>query len=232
MTIESFDAQTSERTFSQEYAEETLLRILKTTHTRAFLGIGDEDISKLRKVHYERSRGRYAQTPENEMYNRQIARLSKLSYREPYFILPDQTKTDIFYLLLSDGKERKAKKVEDAFYLLFEDFDSSLPDVANRLAQLNASESFPKNHLFQENEKTILGVEFIFGEYPKKGTDVSVFLDECRALNFGPDTNCTNFKVTPSGKLKYIDGDAVEWAQNPQNHLFDEARSATRKTTW
>lgn len=154
--------------------------------------------------------------------------------QEPHVIIPDTEHEGWAYLLLKDGKERRAALHDGKYFLLSEIHISpqELIDVQSRITAFATAEYFPEFKIVQDGGTTYLGVEFVEGNYPERGVDVTEFLEACQRINFGPDTNHTNFKQTEDGVLKYIDGDAGEWLINPSKHPYTEGSYAIRDKIW
>lgn len=213
-----------------DYAKLLLERLLKQPHAKAYFGMNEAEVGDLRRVILGRSPN---SSEAIARYEDLIRQMMELPMREPHIIIPDTEHEGWAYLVLNDGKERRAELSDGKFFLLHEiKLPEEITDFESRIQALATTSYFPEFKIIEEDGKTYLGVEFVDGTYPERGADVHEFLEACQRINFGPDTNVTNFKQTQDGDLKYVDWDVGEWLISPSKHPYIEGSYAIRNKTW
>lgn len=104
--------------------------------------------------------------------------------------------------------------------------------IQKRIEQINSISYFHKIELYKKGEENYIAKEFITDlGIIEKGFDVSDFLEQCKIIDFGPDTNITNF-VMYKDKIYYIDQDYIDWVLNPQQNKYDEKKRYMKKYIW
>src|SRR3989338_6927628 len=216
-----------------DFAEALLPKVLKNDHLRTFLGLSEEEIEQVTGAVQFFKQLNFGLTPVQapkpealSLYKTALGKLKDCPVVPPYFVVQDKKDQNRFYFCLDVGIEKVTIK-ENAKYFLLTDLEvdpSTAEEIQLRMAQLQKSPYFPKIKACNDRGKNVIGVEFVphTGKV-EKGEDVSDFLTACREVNFGPDTNATNF-TRYRGQLKYIDQDVIGWLKKPANHPYDEKK--------
>ncbi len=197
-----------------------LPELLKLPHLLPFLGITPAQAERLED--------------DPVLYRQCIDKLADCPRVEPYIVVPDEINPDKFYFFLDIGVEKTAIKENGTFYIVSgKTFEKEIrTEVEKRINLLSQSGYFPEIKILESEGACTLSTQFIpHTSHIQRGEDVSDFIETCRTLNFGPDTNVTNFQRL-NGNLKYIDGDILEWIIEPSTHPFDESASRTKPIIW
>jgi len=164
-----------------------------------------------------------------QLYERILNKYLSCPSSSPHFVIPQEDGTFIF--CIEYKKAKRAIKLQDKYFILkeIEKVDNLLED---RIRKINEIDYFPETSLYEIN-----GNQFIIREFiPKlwdleQWLDVSDFVEKCKSINFGPDTNVTNF-VKYKGKIFYIDQDYIDWIIKPEKHKYDEKKHYLKKKIW
>lgn len=168
-------------------------------------------------------------TDDLKLYNTALNKYSSCPSSSPHFVIPQEDGTFIF--CMDHAREKTAIKKGDRYFLLrkLEKIDNSLHQ---RVHQINAIGYFPKIEIYTKSGENYVAREFIpeLGVL-EKGFDVSGFVEQCKSINFGPDTNVTNF-IKHKDRIFYIDQDYIDWLIEPEKHQYNEDKHHVKKSIW
>lgn len=170
---------------------------------------------------------------EMRQFDQAFAILSKNGDSEPYVVVQASTDPEVYYFSFHPGDIRPALKIGSQYYILFSTPDSVPQEaIQSRIDLLKKCSYFPDCILVEKVGKIFIARQFIPDVgHCYRGQDVSDFFDYCRGINFGPDTNSTNFKPY-KGQVKYVDQDLIDWIRNPESNPFDPSRDQQKPVMW
>lgn len=163
------------------------------------------------------------------LYSTALNRYSSCPPSSPHFVIPEEDGTFIF--CMDHTREKIAIKRDGRYFLLrkLEKIDDS---INQRIQKINTIGYFPKIEIYTKSGENYIAREFIpeLGLL-EKGSDVSDFVEQCKSINFGPDTNVTNF-VRYKDRIFYIDQDYIDFVIEPEKHQYDENKNHVKRDIW
>lgn len=219
----------------EQRAHNIISDILENESLIGYLEIEVADVERIKKcAQYYKQLG-YGLNPETppdedlQIYLRAIDILKSRPVTPPLFIVQDSTDPEIYHLCLEARNEKAAIKEDGTYYILYKlEAADSHETLDARISFINQNPYFPKVKFINKGDSTYIGVEFIpHIDHAQRGEDVSEFIESCKAMDFGPDTNVTNF-IRHDGQLKYFDNDFVSWIKDPASQPFAKAALAKK----
>lgn len=234
-----FDSYGIERVNNEkQYPEQMkfhLAAVIQNEHFYSFFGINKEEAIRILVVcdfFKMLDMGIEKEIPNEEdliLYSTALNKYSSCPSSSPHFVIPQEDGTFIF--CMDHAREKIAIKRDGRYFLLrkLEKIDDS---INQRIQQINVIAYFPKIDIYTKSGENYIAREFIpeLGLL-EKGFDVSDFVEQCKSINFGPDTNVTNF-VRYKDKIFYIDQDYIDWVIEPEKHQYDEKKHHVKKDIW
>lgn len=212
-----------------------LASVIENEHFHPFFGINKEEAERILAVcnFFKMSdMGIEKEIPNSDdlkLYTKALNKYSSCPSSSPHFVIPEEDGTFIF--CMDHAREKIAIKRDGRYFILrkLEKIDDS---INKRVQQINAIGYFPKIEIYTKSGEKYIAREFIpeLGLL-EKGFDVSDFVEQCKSINFGPDTNVTNF-VKYKNRIYYIDQDYIDWLIEPGKHEYDEKKHHVKKDIW
>lgn len=215
--------------------------ILDNRKLKPFLQVSEEEAEILKRVieciKYQKiGLGDMSALSEidRRIYGGISKRITSLPASDPHFVVQDINDTNIHYLCVESGKALTIRERNGYFFVVHkiptEKLEKDRQKIKERIDSLKDSAYFPLTVLAEN----AVEIEYIPStETPERGEDILDFYNFCQKINFGADTNATNF-LRHNGQLKYTDQDLMHWIIDPKSTSFDERikTGTTRSKTW